>query len=80
MFIIIIVRVYFLKGQTVDGNWYGPIARLMERAKLGDISPTSPTSPTSQSSFSLDEDRLPPDAQLPEEIEDEVPVYDSEGR
>ena len=52
----------------------------MEKAKLGDVSPTSPTSPTSQSSFSLDDDRLPPEALLPEEIEDEVPVYDSEDR
>ena len=46
---------------------------------LGD-SDSSPSSPGTSSLCAEYEERLPPEAILPEEMVDEVPVHDSEGK
>lgn len=74
------IQLYVIKGMNKDGNAYRPIARLLEEADLGVLSPGTPTSSHGKMSWGEFEDRPPPESILPEDIEDEVPVHDSEGR
>jgi len=60
-----------------DGTKFGPIRRLCEMCDLGDLSPATPTSPGP--SPWEDSPHPPPEAILPEDIDDQVPVHNSDG-
>ena len=47
---------------------------------MPDLSPATPTSPGGQVPWTEYEDKPPPEAILPEDIEDEVPVHNSESK
>lgn len=46
---------------------------------LSDLSPATPTSPRGSAPW-VESDKAPPEAILPEDIEDEVPVHNSDGK
>ena len=70
------VRLCVLKSYDKEGYQFGPIKRLLDKSN---ISEPSPTTPKSDSLFDWEE-KPPPEAILPEDVCDEVPVHDSEGR
>lgn len=72
---------FIVKGQNRDGSTFGPIAKLREWTGVSEYDETESLPSSSDNSLSPDfERRLPPEAILPEEVEDEVPVHDSEER
>ncbi|XP_045213180.1 uncharacterized protein LOC123564003 [Mercenaria mercenaria] len=73
------VQLSVIKAQNKDGSLYGPIGQLRGIVGIND-GEKSPSTPDTSSPLADFEDRLPPEAILPEEIVDEVPVHDSEGR
>ena len=77
-FIVALQWLLFFTQQSYDqdGYQFGQIRKLLDKSNVID---QSPTSPKSDSLFDW-EDKPPPEAILPEEICDEVPVHDSEGR
>ncbi|XP_052791262.1 uncharacterized protein LOC128225215 [Mya arenaria] len=73
------IQLCVIKGHYSDGSVYGPIRRLLQTCDISDLSPATPTSPGSTPWGEMDH-RPPPESLLPEEIEDEVPVHNSDGR
>ncbi|KAH3871453.1 hypothetical protein DPMN_034655 [Dreissena polymorpha] len=73
------IQMSVMKGKGRDGNVYGPIGRLMDLCDLGELSPATPTSPISPSPWEESHRQPPPEALLPEEIEDRIPVHNSDG-
>lgn len=70
------IHICVLKSYDKDGYQFAPIKRLLDKSNIPDLSPTSPKS---DSLFDW-EDKPRPEAILPEDVCDEVPVHDSEGR
>ena len=73
-------RLYSFQSQDKDGRSYGPISHLLKSINMGDQSPGSPNKSPDSSPWVDYEEKPPPEAILPEEMEDEIPVHDSEGR
>ncbi|KAL4241110.1 hypothetical protein ACF0H5_001888 [Mactra antiquata] len=68
------IQLCVIKSHNPDGSIYRPIEKLLQ---MKDLSPTSPEMRSPDTEF---EQRPPPESILPEEIEDEIPVHDSEGK
>ena len=73
------IRLAVIKSYDKDGYQFSQIKKLLEKSHISDTISPGPETPKSDSLFDWEE-KPPPEAILPEEIADEVPVHDSEGR
>ena len=71
------IHIAVIKSYDKEGYQFAQIKKLLDKSNISD--PLSPNTPKSDSLFDWEE-KPPPEAILPEDVADEVPVHDSEGR